>query len=200
MSKAELYGGCVIPRMEDKTRHGFIVSFDFDKELEDIYSKVNKALESTPYKLLPFNMLHSTISVSKSNSVKKDLSTISKICADSKSNLNLIRFKFKEILYNADSVILAGYPNDNYWNFCETIVKELNRQTSMEFRLPKMAHITLARISNQKEVKLGRNSIVNLNENFSSIALPIELIPKGIHIGVFEHSQEGFVFNAISNS
>lgn len=191
--------GCTIPKVESKTRHGFILSFDFGNQLQDIHIKINTALETTPYKPLTFDILHSTVSVSKSNVELNDLTSINKIYADFKNNLDSVSFEFREILYNADSVILAGYPNNYYWQFCEAIVEQLNSQTTMEFRLPKMAHITFARTFNQEDVRLDENLIAEINEKLSPIELPIKLKPKSLHLGQFEHSREGFTFRPISS-
>lgn len=192
--------GCTIPLVEKKTRYGFIVSFDFGAQLGSIYSTIVTAFADTPYNPLPAEMLHSTLTISKDDLSDSDLDSIQRICQRHMPKINELKFEFTDVLLNGDSVILASTPNSLYWDFCTSIVDELNSDTSMGFRLPKMSHITLARTNNLEAQSLGPDEIAGVIAKLGKISLPITLVPTDLHIGKFRHDETGFYFDSVDGN
>lgn len=189
--------GCAIPAAEMENRKGFIASFGFVEHIDDLYSGLPNVVNNTPYQLLPKDILHSTVSISKDPLSEENKKAIRSISTKFLTSLNNIEIVFKEVLFNADSILLAGYPNENYWNFCESIVNELNAKTDMQFRLPKMAHITLARANNTNTVHMQKAAIVKMLHEINNLTLPLLVTPSVLNIGKFTHRSSHFTFEAI---
>lgn len=184
--------------VSQKDKRGYIANYVFGEELHKYISKLRDVFSSLPYKFLPIEVMHSTISVAKYDPNLINFSDVNQTEILQKIDLLLpkVSINFKEVLYNDNSVILAGYGNDVYWELTELVVKYLQSSFGQSFRYPKMTHITLGRLVNESQVSIDKQEFLQINSALRSTS-SIDLTPKEIHFGEFRHIRDEFSFESL---
>jgi len=99
-----------------------------------------------------------------------------------------VRIQFRTWLFNSDTVIVAGYPNDDFWNLYE----KLRDTARPDYHLapPKMAHITAARFT---AVRKG-DAVRKLRRQLRHAPVLGESRPVAIDVGYFQCDAYRFEF------
>ena len=96
---------------------------------------------------------------------------------------------YRKWLYNQNSLIAAGYPDEEFFRAAQ-LLHESGRQQGLDFRLPWGAHITTNRLlENVEPEKL--EELFRLVDSFPVLG---RSTPFAIDVGYVSMSPEGFVF------
>lgn len=144
------------------------------------YDEKNIHTTISPYLLEPI------VKESDDETIKTLKDIVNKVINSSKWDISMT---FKKVLMNQDSIIALGYPTDSFIELSHEINK-LAATEGIELRMPKMAHITVARFT---EV-LGTDTLSHIKtfiEKSNSEVLGVSKI-KNMFVGFFKTDINGF--------
>ena len=102
------------------------------------------------------------------------------------SYLRSVRIDYQECLFNSEAVIIAGNPNDAFWQVGESLQKA-GKQYGLDLRMPWGAHITVGRYME------GSGKIPELSELVANRMPKLGVsIPVSVVVGHYECSKSGF--------
>lgn len=143
-----------------KNKENILIALQYENNFSEKLSKISfeiaEIMHSTKY--YPLN-IHTTISTHTDLNLLPKLSDIiEKVISQHKYN---IQIKFNEVLYNQDSVILAGDSNEDFINIANDIIQEASLN-NIELRYPKLSHITLARFAKEITEESVKENLIQL--------------------------------------
>jgi hypothetical protein len=137
---------------------GYLVAFQYNTQLMDALTTFLPQISACiPSKLCSHNSIHTTITVYQQQSFQrfrpdeKILKVLDTACQEIEPHvLRAVSITFHEWLFNREAVIVAGQPNDAFWEVGERVQRNGKRH-GLDLRMPWGAHITVARYLRDSE-------------------------------------------------
>ena len=172
---------------------GYLIIF---KHAEEISEKIGdfsrKISQSIPLMAYDSKTIHTTISdYNISEIFNPDKNILDNIC-DSVNSIAVGKLKigYNEWLYNQDTVLVAGYPNEIFLDISKSIYWSAI-QKGINLRMPWGAHITAGRFTKQKSPN-DLSDFFKLMKETPKIGISN---PKIIDVGYFSFGKKGFTIN-----
>lgn len=147
-----------------QSKSGYIVAFLHDNEISEELAKLSRKISLVvPSISFKKEEIHTTIStnITKYEHIP-DKEIIEILIEAVKSAVSSfqgrVEIQFTKFLMNQNSIILAGDPNESFFNLSRKVVEGINKR-GLCFRMPKMAHITVSRFLGKTDKRNIKNLI-----------------------------------------
>lgn len=170
-----------------------LIYYRYGDSFVDKLAKISQTVgDIVPALTYSANTIHTTISTLPtgvdSNKISAEL-----------GNIDLEKFnpqvRFTGVIYNQDSVIAKGLPNRDFFELAVAIT-ELMNGLGIQVRLPKMAHITLARF---KKNVTDKTILGKLQSYLSEVELNDEVLPISVSVGEFTMTDNSLSLKTIQS-
>lgn len=102
------------------------------------------------------------------------------------SHFRSVRIDYQECLFNSEAVIVAGKPNDAFWQVGESL-RDVGKQYGLDLRMPWGGHITVGRYLNNSDKISELSELVANRMPKLGISTPVSVV-----VGYYECSKSGF--------
>jgi 2'-5' RNA ligase len=179
-----------------KGKSGYLVAFQPDENIAKGISDFSKEVSDiVPAICFGSQNLHTTITTDIGELYKKPTNSILETintCIESVITelQGTVSINFQKAIYNQNSIILPGVPNDNFLKVSKAIVDCINAN-GLNFRMPKMAHMTVSRF-------VGKADKRNIKKLIGTIQKqkPLGKIRmRQIVVGFYRLSKDRFEYN-----
>ena len=170
---------------------GYMISFRHRSEIAQRAEDFSKRLSQTvPLMVYDSDTIHTTISdfgIKEDFTQNKDI--LERLCSCVRDVIvqNKPEISYREWLYNQNTVLVAGIPNQAFFNVAQNICS-LGEKNRVQLRLPWGAHITAGRFTEQKSPRELSDFLKLMKE------APVlgTSMPEKIDVAYFDFNRDGF--------
>ena len=179
---------------------GYIVALRYSDAILQRFSQFTASLHHI-VPALPFDAEngHTTITVYEKQalaSFEPNPSTLEALCRTvaqiDRQMWQQVKVDFQHWYFNAETIIVAGLPNDWFWEVVQQ-VQATGLQQGLDLRLPWGAHMTAGRFTQ----RCGANTVESLRQRLLSAPILGISVPTALHVGYYTSSEAGFNLHTV---